>query len=77
MPIHIHAIYENGVLKPLEKVNIPEHKKIDLIVISDEDNNSKKLAESQSSAMQELIGIGDSGLTDAAREHDKYIYSKV
>ncbi|MBI3755666.1 MAG: antitoxin family protein [Deltaproteobacteria bacterium] len=75
MPIQIHAVYENGVLKPFGKVNIPEHKELDLIIITEEDT-SKKLAESQSKAMQELIGIGNSGLTDVARTHDKYIYSK-
>lgn len=77
MPIQIHAVYENGVLKPFGKINIPEHKEIDLIVITDEGDNSARLAKSQSRAMQELIGIGDSGLTNVAREHDKYIYSKA
>lgn len=32
MPKTIEAIYENGVLKPLEKLDIEEHKKIRIII---------------------------------------------
>lgn len=77
MPVQIHAVYENGVLKPFGKINIPEHKEIDLIILNEEEADTRKLAESQSKAMRALIGIGDSGSKSAAREHDKYIYSKA
>ena len=30
--MHITAIYENGVLKPLTPLNIPEHKRVSLII---------------------------------------------
>jgi hypothetical protein len=34
------------------------------------------LLKSQKKALVELAGIGSSGLTDVAREHDRYIYQK-
>ena len=34
----VEAIYENGVLKPMTLLNIPEHKKVNLII---EDEISK------------------------------------
>ena len=30
--MHITATYENGVLKPLTPLNIPEHKRVSLII---------------------------------------------
>lgn len=32
----IQAIYENGFLRPLEKLNIPEHTKIKIIIPEDD-----------------------------------------
>lgn len=28
----VEAVYENGVLKPITQLNIPEHKKVNLII---------------------------------------------
>jgi predicted DNA-binding antitoxin AbrB/MazE fold protein len=30
--MQIHAIYENGVLKPLEPLNIKEHEEVEIVV---------------------------------------------
>ena len=35
-PKTIKVIYENGILKPLEKLEIPEHKKIEVIIIAND-----------------------------------------
>lgn len=32
----ITAVYENGVFKPLEKVNLKEHEKIKIILVNEE-----------------------------------------
>jgi len=32
----IQAIYENGVLKPLGKLDIPEHQRLEIIVLEDD-----------------------------------------
>ncbi|MBN2186876.1 MAG: antitoxin family protein [Dehalococcoidia bacterium] len=32
----IQAIYENGVLKPLQKLDIPERQKVEIIILADD-----------------------------------------
>ncbi len=32
----IKVIYENGILKPLEKLEIPEHEKVEIIIITND-----------------------------------------
>jgi predicted DNA-binding antitoxin AbrB/MazE fold protein len=36
MPQTIQAIYENGVLKPLQKLNIPECQRIEILILQDD-----------------------------------------
>jgi len=36
MPQSIEVIYENGVLKPVGKVNIPEHRTLKILIIEDD-----------------------------------------
>ncbi|MCJ7670077.1 MAG: antitoxin family protein [Dehalococcoidia bacterium] len=36
MPQRIHVIYENGVLKPLGKVDIAEHRTLEILVLEDD-----------------------------------------
>jgi predicted DNA-binding antitoxin AbrB/MazE fold protein len=35
IPKTIKVIYEDGVLKPLEKLEIPEHEKVEIIIPND------------------------------------------
>ncbi|OIO74456.1 MAG: hypothetical protein AUJ85_05575 [Elusimicrobia bacterium CG1_02_37_114] len=71
----IAAIYENGIFKPLEKVRLHNHEKIQLIVLPNEERISE-LVKSQKRALRKYCGIGESGLTDVSRNHDKYLYGK-
>ncbi len=32
----IQAIYENGVLKPLQKLDIPERQRVEIIILADD-----------------------------------------
>ncbi len=32
----IEAIYENGVLKPLQKLDIPERQRVEIIILADD-----------------------------------------
>lgn len=41
----VQAIYEKGVLKPLKKIALSEHKKVTLTIIDSEDIPSNLLAE--------------------------------
>jgi predicted DNA-binding antitoxin AbrB/MazE fold protein len=36
MPRTIQAIYENGVLRPLRKLNIPEHQRLEVFILEDD-----------------------------------------
>jgi len=36
MPQMVHAIYENGVLKPLGKLDIPEHRTLEILILEDD-----------------------------------------
>ena len=36
MPQAIQAIYENGVLKPLRKLDIPEHQRLEVLILEDD-----------------------------------------
>jgi len=67
----ISAIYEDGIFKPLEDIHLPDHQRVKLEIISEEEVS---LVESQKKALFEVIGIGSSGLSDVARKHDKYLY---
>jgi predicted DNA-binding antitoxin AbrB/MazE fold protein len=67
----IPAVYENGIFKPLQKVDLPEHKHVHLMVMPEDE---AELLNSQKKAMSKIIGAGSSGLTDVAGKHDHYLY---
>jgi len=69
----IVAVYEEGIFKPLQKIDLPEHKHVHLVVIPEEDT---KLLESQKKELSSIIGIGKSGISDISRRHDQYIYEE-
>jgi len=70
MPKTVEAIYEDGVFKPLKKIRLSEHQKVELNVFTENeiDNITKKALS--------LIGIGRSGFKDTAQKHDEYLYGK-
>lgn len=69
----ITAIYENGVFKPLQDIDLPDRQRVKLEIISEDETS---LIESQKKALLEIAGMGNSGLTDVARKHNKYLYQK-
>ena len=67
----IVAVYEDGIFKPLQKIALPEHKRMRLLVLPEEDG---ELLELQKKELSSIIGIGDSGISNVSRRHDQYIY---
>ncbi len=67
----IPAVYEDGKFKPLQKVNLPEHKHVHLILIPDEE---AALLNSQKKELSRITGIGKGDKTNVARKHDQYLY---
>jgi len=67
----IEAIYEGGVFKPLEKVDIQEHTKIK-IILSTEPFSIEK------GDLEGIIDIAvDCSDSDLSVNHDKYLYGEA
>ncbi|MEA1999764.1 MAG: antitoxin AF2212-like protein [Euryarchaeota archaeon] len=66
----IAAIYDDGIFKHLRKVTFPEHKRMRLVVLPEEDG---ELLELQKKELSSMIGIGKGGVSDVSRRHDQYI----
>lgn len=74
----IEAIYEEGVFKPIKKVHLKEHEKVELTIspVQQDEVEIKRLVERQKKAFIEIAGTGSSGLSDVSKNHDKYLYGK-
>ena len=68
----IVAIYEEGVFKPLQPIQLPDHWPVKLTLVADEE----ELVQAQKRAVQKIMGLGHSGQTTVARRHDEYLYRK-
>ena len=66
----IQAVYENGIFLPLQPPRIEENQRVHLLILSEEPN---VLAASQRKAVTELVGIGESGLSDISASHEQYL----
>jgi predicted DNA-binding antitoxin AbrB/MazE fold protein len=65
MTITIDAVYEKGVLKPKKPLLLAEGAEVRLTV---------RALKEQKDPLESVIGIGKSGRTDGADQHDHYIY---
>lgn len=70
MPKTIAAIYEDGVFKPLKKIRLNEHQKVELNIFTEDE-----IAGITKKALS-IIGIGKSTFKDTAQKHDEYLYGK-
>ena len=68
MTITVDATFENGQLKLKQPVALAEGTPVRLTITPVVDEEDPLAA---------VIGIGDSGRTDGADNHDKYIYGKI
>lgn len=70
MPKTIEAVYENGVFKPLKKIRLNEHQKVELTILTEEEID---IATKEALS---IIGIGKSSFNDTAEKHDEYLYGR-
>lgn len=68
----VKAIYENGVFKPQEPVNVEEHTEVEVVIpaatrIDADDPTGWKAAET-------LIGFIDDAPPDMGEHHNRYLY---
>jgi predicted DNA-binding antitoxin AbrB/MazE fold protein len=72
MTTAVKAVYENGVFRPKEPVDLQEMTEVEVLVptpahTDEDDPTGWKAAE-------ELIGFIEDGPEDGAENHDRYIY---
>ena len=69
----INTIYEDGVFKPLEKVDIKEHKKVKIILATEVEYTAPEECN-----LAGIIDIAkDCSDTDLSTHHNKYLYGEV
>ena len=75
MTKEVKAIYEQGMIRPLQPLELPEGARLDLIVITHEqpETNGKAAKILAEIAALPLEGSSD---TFAGREHDSILYPK-
>ena len=73
MSMLITAIYEDGILRPLQDIDLRENQRVKIEIIPEPEIS---LVESQKRALLEIAGMGNSGLKDVARKHNEYLYPK-
>ena len=69
----VKAVYEGGVLRPLEPMDLGEHEQVYLLLLPDE---PAKVAAAQRVALEALVGCGESSATDISVLHDESIYPR-
>ncbi len=74
MTTAVKAIYEEGVFKPKERVQLAEHAEVDVLIptptpVDNDDPTGWKAAE-------ELIGFIKNAPSDMAENHDFYLYGR-
>jgi AF2212-like protein len=66
----ITATYVNGVLKPTEPLILPEGTEVELTMTTP----PMPAPMTDDDPLEAVIGIGESGRTNGAEQHDHYIY---
>jgi predicted DNA-binding antitoxin AbrB/MazE fold protein len=72
--VTVKAIYQNGVFRPTEPVDLEEHTEVEVLIPEPsspdaEDPTGWKAAEA-------LIGFIEDAPTDMAENHDQYLYDQ-
>lgn len=75
MTKEIEAIYERGIIRPLQPLELPEGARLDLIVITHEQDTSNGDA---AKILAEIAALPLEGPSDdfAGSEHDSILYPK-
>jgi predicted DNA-binding antitoxin AbrB/MazE fold protein len=69
----IEAVFEDGVFKPLGKIDVPEHKKFKIILTETVKHSAKRKI-----SLKGIIDIAkDCFDTDLSVHHDKYLYGEA
>ena len=71
----IEAIYERGIIRPLQPLELPEGARLDLIIITHEQSEANGNA---AEILAEIAALPPEGSTDefSGREHDSILYPR-
>ena len=70
----VKAIYENGVFKPTEPVDIEEHTEVQVLVPTETPSDPGDPTGWE--AAEALIGLIEDAPADMAEHHDQYLYGR-
>lgn len=75
MTKEIEAVYEQGLIRPLQPLELPEGARLDLIVITHEEDKHNGTA---ARILAEIAALPLEGSSDdfAVRDHDSILYPK-
>ena len=75
MTKEVEAVYEQGMIRPLEPLELPERARLDLIVITHEEPKTNGNA---AEILAEIAALPLEGSSDtfAGREHDSILYPR-
>jgi predicted DNA-binding antitoxin AbrB/MazE fold protein len=69
----VHAVYENGMFRPLEKLDLGEHQHVQLIVKADSDVGPQRASD----RADPLAGVRcATGIPDLAEHFDDYRFGR-
>ena len=76
MTKEIEAIYENGIIRPVKPLELPEGSRLDVIVISHEKPRTNG---NSASILAEIAALPLEGASDdfSVRDHDSILYPKT
>jgi predicted DNA-binding antitoxin AbrB/MazE fold protein len=72
MTTPVKAIYEDGVFKPLEPLQLIERTQVEVLIPSAETPDADNTGEL--SAIDDIIGLIRNAPADMAEHHDRYLY---
>jgi predicted DNA-binding antitoxin AbrB/MazE fold protein len=75
MTKEIEAVYEHGIIRPLQPLDLPEGARLDVIVISHEETKTNG---NTAEVLKEIAALPLEGASDefAGRDHDSVLYPK-
>jgi predicted DNA-binding antitoxin AbrB/MazE fold protein len=71
MPITVEAVYEDGVLKPVQPLPLQEHEKVSVTVEPKQPSLAERIVALARELPEEVV---DAWPTDGASQHDHYLY---
>jgi len=77
MTKEIEAVYEHGIIRPLQPLELPEGSRLDVIVVTHESQSQPNGNTAEMLAEIAALPLESSGEAFSGREHDSILYPKI